>query len=479
MKSKLSGKMKKYALWFTILTAVYFCASGLFYWLVRDDWYRAVLEVESVLRGSTTAELKEGMTLRQTMTVPADYLMDMTLEFNRWGEDDSAMIRVSAEQDGKTLWSKAYPYAALDENGLLRCQFPLDFSLHGKPFEIIVSAQGGISAWCGDTRSAGRFIVQAGSTGALTLDGESVPGQTQLVISFTGYDQFSVLPYFWPFVCGLYAVLALFGVYELRKEKSLLHSAVTVVKRYQYLLRQLVMRDFKVKYQASVLGVLWSFLNPMLMTFVYYVVFSTIFKSTIENFIIYLMSGIILFNYFSEATSLSLTSIVSNAHLITKVYIPKYIFPISKIISSAINLLVSFLPLFILMLVTGVPFRKSLLLIPALITFLLAFTLGMGLILSAMDVFFRDIQFLWSVLVSIWNFATPIFYPDTIIPQAYMTIYKLNPLYHICSFSRMIIMNGASPVPSTYLSCFISSFTVLAVGLFVYHKTQDKFFLYL
>ena len=92
--------MKKYALWFTILTAVYFCASGLFYWLVHDDWYRAVLEVESVLRGSTTAELKEGMTLRQTMTVPADYLMDMTLEFNRWGEEIFSTTDVNVGWDG-------------------------------------------------------------------------------------------------------------------------------------------------------------------------------------------------------------------------------------------------------------------------------------------------------------------------------------------------------------------------------------------
>ena len=477
MNSILSGKMKRYALWFVILTAVYFCASGIFYWLVRDNWYRAVLDVESVIRGSASGELKEGMTLRQTLTVPADYLMDMTLEFNRWSEDGGALITVSAEQEGKPLWSRQYPYAALDENGLLKCVFSPELNVRERPITLTISAQGGLAAWCGDTRSAGRFVVGTDSANALTLDGESLTGQ--IVVSFQGYNQFNVLPYFWPFVGGLYAVLAVLGIYEARKKDSLLHSAVTIAKRYQYLLRQLVMRDFRIKYQASVLGVLWSFLNPMLMTFVYYVVFSTIFKSSIENFIVYLMSGIILFNYFSEATSLSLLSVVGNAHLITKVYIPKYIFPISKIISSAINLSVSFLPLFVLMAITGVPFRKSLLLIPLLLVFLIAFTMGMGLILSAMDVFFRDIQFLWSVLVSVWNFATPIFYPDTIIPQAYMTLYKLNPLYHICAFSRMIILNGASPVPSTYLSCFVSSFTVLAIGLYVYHKTQDKFFLYL
>ena len=477
MSNILTKSNKKRALWFLALTAAYFCALGLFYWLVRGDWYRAVKNVDSVTRGFTTAELKAGMEARQKLDVPVDYMMELTVEVNRWSEDADARIGVSVMRQEDTLWSQSFAYGDIDGDGRLRCEFEEPLATNGKPITLIVSAQGGLALWCGDTRAAGRFVAKAGDAGSLTVDGEALSGQ--LVVTAYGYDQFNVLPYFWPFALALYAALAALGIRQAKKKNSLLHRAVTVVRRYQYLLRQLVMRDFRVKYQASVLGVLWSFLNPMLMTFVYYVVFSTIFKSTVENFIIYLMSGIILFNYFSEASSLSLTSVVTNAHLITKVYIPKYIFPISKIISSAINLTVSFLPLFAVMLVTGTPFRKSLLLIPLLLIFLIAFTMGMGLILSALDVFFRDIQFLWSVLISIWNFATPIFYPDTIIPQAYQTLYRLNPMYHICSFSRMIIMNGASPVPSTYLACFVSSFGVLALGLYVYYKSQDKFFLYL
>ncbi|MBQ9197658.1 MAG: ABC transporter permease [Clostridia bacterium] len=477
MKNIQSGTIKKRALWFAILTAAYFCVAALFFWLVRDDWYRAVLNVESVVRGFTTAEIKEDTAVTQTLRVPADYLMDMTLEFNRWNEDDSAQITVTMTSDGQTLWSRQYAYSALEADSLLHCSFPDALYAKNKTFTLTVTAQGGLAAWCGDTRSTGRFVVQADSTGALAVNGETMNGQ--LVVSFSGYNQFNVLPYFWPVVCGLYIVLAVLSIHEVRKKNSLLHTAVTTLTRYQYLLRQLVTRDFRIKYQASVLGILWSFLNPMLMTLVYHLVFSTIFRSTIDNFIIYLMSGIILFNYFSEGTSLSLSSVVSNASLITKVHIPIFIFPISKILSSAINLCVSFLPLFVLMAITGVPFRKSLLLIPMLLIFLIAFTAGMGLILSAMYTFFRDIQFLWSVMVTMWNFATPIFYPDSILPQSYLFLFKLNPLYHICAFSRMIIMNGASPVPSTYLSCFVSSFTVLAVGLFVYHKTQDKFVLYL
>ena len=364
MKNILAAKKKSYALWFVILTAAYFCIVAIFYWLVRGDWYRSVLDVESVSRGFTTAEMKAEDELRQTLTVPVDYLMEMTVEANVWGGDAASRVRVAVEQDGKTLWSRRYSYAEF-KDGLLHCTFARPLPTHGKAVTVSVSAQGGLALWCGDTRSAGRFVVRAESSGALTLNGDALQGQ--MVLSFVGYNQYNVLPYFWPVAALIWALAVVYGIHGIRKQNSLLRTSITVVRRYQYLLRQLVSRDFRVKYQASALGVLWSFLNPMLMTFVYYVVFSTIFKSSIENFIIYLMSGIILFNYFSEATSLSLISVVSNAHLITKVYIPKYIFPISKIISSAINLVISFVPLFVMMALTGVPFRKSLLLIPILI----------------------------------------------------------------------------------------------------------------
>ena len=145
-----------------------------------------------------------------------------------------------------------------------------------------------------------------------------------------------------------------------------------------------MVRDFKIKYKASVLGVLWSFLNPLLMTFVYMFVFSTLFRSSsIENFVVYLMSGIILFNYFSEATNLGMQSIVGNAGLITKVYMPKYILPISKVLSSAINLVISLIPLMIMMALTGVRFSKSLLLIPLVLVFLILFCVGVSLILAS------------------------------------------------------------------------------------------------
>lgn len=249
--------------------------------------------------------------------------------------------------------------------------------------------------------------------------------------------------------------------------------------QYGYLLKKLVSRDFRIKYQASLLGVLWSFLNPLLTMAVYLVVFSMIFHSDIENFPVYLLSGIVLFNYFADSTNLGLMSIVTNRSLITKVYMPKYVYPLSKVLSSALNLVISFIPLFIVMLVTGAAFHRSLLLLPVVVLFILCFCLGMSLILSTLDVFFRDTQFLWGILITVLNFLTPIFYPETIIPESYRFMLKLNPLYHFVGFIRSLTVQGTCPEPAAWGYCLLGALIPLAVGLIVFRKNQDKFVLYL
>ena len=282
-------------------------------------------------------------------------------------------------------------------------------------------------------------------------------------------------------LCYLASLFVLIRTEESEKtqKNDIFFMFTEVRKRYSFLLKQLIHRDFKTKYQASVLGVFWSFLNPLLSMTVYLIVFSLIFRSNIEYFPAYLLTGIVLFNYFSESTSQGLNSIVVNRALITKVYMPKMIYPLAKVLSSAVNLLISFIPMFIVMLVTGVPFHKSLLLLPLVVIFLVSFCLGMTLILSTLNVFFRDTQFLWGVLITVWNFLTPIFYPETIIPAAFRTVYHMNPLYQIVYFMRCITVGGVSPTPLTYLYCCLAAFIPLAIGLYVFRKQQDRFVIYL
>ena len=251
------------------------------------------------------------------------------------------------------------------------------------------------------------------------------------------------------------------------------------IKKYKFLLQQLVSRDFKTKYKRSFLGVLWSFLNPLLTMIVQFIVFSTIFKTTIPNFAAYLLIGIVFFNFFSEATSMGLMSIVGNASLITKVYIPKYIFPVSRVLSSTINLLISIVPLFIVILITGVRFTFAVLILPFSIACTIIFCIGMSFILSSAMVYFRDMQFLWGVVNMLWMYATPIFYPESILPQNLMILFKMNPMYHFIRFARALILNGESPEFKAYLLCVIAAVVPFIMGTIIFKKAQNGFALHL
>lgn len=251
------------------------------------------------------------------------------------------------------------------------------------------------------------------------------------------------------------------------------------MQKYRFLIRQLVARDFKTKYKRSVLGVFWSFLNPLFTMLVQYFVFSTIFKSDVPNFAAYLIIGTVMFNFFSEACSMALGSIVGNASLITKVYMPKYIYPLTRVMSSVVNLGISLIPMLIVCVTTGVEFQKSAVLTVYFLICLALFSLGLGLLLSASMVFFRDTQFLWSVLTMIWMYATPIFYPETILPEEFKFILQVNPLYHFLKNTRLCILGGISPEPVAYVQCFLMALGTLLIGTLIFQKSQDRFVLYL
>ena len=176
---------------------------------------------------------------------------------------------------------------------------------------------------------------------------------------------------------------------------------------------------------------------------------------------------------------MALTSIIGNATLITKVYVPKYIYPLTRILSSLVNLLISMIPLIIVTIFSGLYPTKAYLLIPFILVCLTMFCLGLGMLLSAAMVFFRDIQFLWGVLTMIWMYLTPIFYPESILPDKVACILKFNPLYYFISFLRSCVIDGISPEPVVYVQCFLIALGVLVFGAWVFKKSQDKFVVYL
>ena len=251
-------------------------------------------------------------------------------------------------------------------------------------------------------------------------------------------------------------------------------------KKYGFLLKQLVARDFKVKYKRSVLGVVWSLLYPVLTMAVMALVFTNVFKFSTPgvNYLVYLMSGLVMFNYFSEASNLSMSSVVGNFSLINKVYMPKYIFPLSKCVFVGINFLLTLIPLYAIILLTGTGINIHHLLLPYAYLCLFLFTIGMGFILAAVSVFLRDMFYIYGVLISLWMYLTPIMYDIAIIPDNLQILFKFNPLYWLIKFSRDVILYNSVPVLNVWIYCAVCGFGFFILGIYVFKKYQDKFIYY-
>ena len=260
--------------------------------------------------------------------------------------------------------------------------------------------------------------------------------------------------------------------------RTYIREKIGAFQRFTPLLRELVVRDIKVRYRHSVLGLVWTVLNPLLMMVVITIVFSTLFKQNIPNFPIYYLSGSLLFSFNSESTTTALNSMIANSSLIKKVYIPKYLFPFSNILSGLVNLGFSLIAMFIVMVITRAPFHITLLLIPIPIFYTFLFATGLGILLSALTVYFRDIAHFYSVFILAWTYFTPVFYPVEILGERAMMLMRLNPMYHYITFMRELVLNGNFPSMKENLLCMVMGLFMVALGLLVFYKKQDKFVLF-
>ena len=261
---------------------------------------------------------------------------------------------------------------------------------------------------------------------------------------------------------------------------NLLKKRIQGFWKYKDLIKQLVMRDIKLKYRRSFLGYLWSVLNPLLTMSVMIFVFSSIFKRNIEHYPVYLFTGQMLFNYMNQSTHQALSSINGNASLLKKTYIPKYIFTFSKITSGLVDLFFSMGALFIVMLVTGVPFRLTNLLFPFVLFQLYVFCLGLGLFLAQANVFFRDIQYIYNAVTTAWMYFTPIFYSVDALPDNVKWILKhFNPMYFYIGQFRDIIYVGKIPGPVIIFAGCTTSMVMLIIGLVSFLRSQNRFILYI
>ncbi len=259
----------------------------------------------------------------------------------------------------------------------------------------------------------------------------------------------------------------------------MLKPYIETFQKYKYLLQNLILRDIKVKYRRSVLGVLWSLLNPLLMMIILSAVFSRVFRYEIAQFPLYLITGQILFGFFNESTTSAIFSIVEASSLIKKVYIPKYLFPIEKVLFGFVNLVFSIPAVVVMMLIYRVPFSASIFVTVVPLLTLLMFTIGFSLIISALCVFFRDLKHLYSVLITAWMYLTPIIYPMSALEGSWIWwVARINPLTWYVEYFRNALIYGQFADALTNWVCVGYGVAFLFTGLFAFKKLQDKFILY-
>ena len=465
-----------------VLVIGYIAAVILFYFLAGEQLHlrqsRDNLELPAADSG--TVELVSGSVVEQRFTTEIQRLEQIDIQWGTYYRPNAGTVLAELIdlRSGTVLLSRRFDAAGIQEGGLttLTAEAPIE-GLYQVPLLLRLTADSQPGA------AASPLMNTQGQEEGWELSLNGAPTSGTLCFSLSGTDYIWTGLHYWQFAAaGLALVLLFIAVIWLRVrsgKRSYVVNAAIAVQKYRFLIRQLVARDFRTKYKRSILGMFWSFLNPLLMMLVQYFVFSTIFKSDVPNFAAYLIIGTVMFNFFNEACGMALGSIVGNASLITKVYMPKYIYPLTRVMSSMVNLVISLIPLLIVCVITGVEFHRSALLAFFFLICLTVFSLGLGLLLSAAMVFFRDTQFLWGVLSMMWMYATPIFYPETILPEEFKFILQVNPLYHFLKNTRLCILSGISPEPVVYVQCLLLALGALLIGALVFRKAQDRFVLYL
>lgn len=253
---------------------------------------------------------------------------------------------------------------------------------------------------------------------------------------------------------------------------------IAKLKTYQFLFEELVKRDFKKRYNRTVLGIVWSVLSPLLMLSVMAVIFGNFFGRSIEHYVIYLFSGQVIFNYFTEATNEGMLALVSNSSIFTKINVPKYLFLFSKNVSAIINFLIILLIYFFFVLLDGISFTWEFVLLIYPIICLIIINVGIGLILSALYIFFRDIQYLYRIFTQVVMYGSAIFYSIDILPQHLQMLFYCNPVFVCITYFRSIVLYNT--VPDLWLHLLLAGYAIVlfGIGCLVYKKYNYKFLYY-
>jgi ABC-2 type transport system permease protein len=259
-----------------------------------------------------------------------------------------------------------------------------------------------------------------------------------------------------------------------RRRLPIIDELIEVI-HYRELLRELIARNIKIRYKRSVLGIAWTMLNPMMMMIVMVLVFANLFRTNVEHYSVYVLSGITFWTFFSQSTLAAMNELIWGGNLLTRIYIPRSIFALTAVGTGLVNIFLSLIPLFLIMLVTGAPLKPSLLFLPIPIFVTAMFALGVGLFLSTLAVYFVDVLEMYQIVLMAWMYLTPIIYPLDIVPQQYHWAFKLNPAYYLLEFFRLPIYPGRLPDLKVTLIALIISCLALLIGWWTFTRKADEF----
>jgi len=245
---------------------------------------------------------------------------------------------------------------------------------------------------------------------------------------------------------------------------------------YREMVYSLVRQDLRGRYKGSVLGFLWTFLNPLLQLIVYTFVFSAIMQQNIEDFYLFLFVAFVPWLFFSTSVSGGARAVINRQDLVKKIYFPRQILPLAFVTSNFINMLLSLVVVFLALVVSGrgIAWEKLFFLIPTMLVEYV-FALGITMLTSALNVFFRDLEYILGIVTMAWMYLTPIMYPETIVPERYVTLFNLNPITPIIRSYRSILYYKETPKLAELGGSFLIALIILGIGNAVFARVQKRF----
>ena len=250
------------------------------------------------------------------------------------------------------------------------------------------------------------------------------------------------------------------------------------LRQHQFLFEELVKRDFTKKYKRTILGMAWSIISPLMNLLIMWLVFNKLLGNNVDHYVIYLFAGQLVFSYFTDATNLGMTSLVGNAGIFTKINVPKYLFLFSQNISSLINFGLTLLIFFAFVAFEGIPFTWKFFLLLYPTGCLVVFNVGMGLVLSALFVFFRDMQYLWGILTQLVMWLSAIFYTIDNYSPAVQNLFLINPIYLYSRYFRKVVIDGAVPTIQFHILAAVYALLAFGFGAWMYKRYNHEFLYY-